>query len=214
MMTVSQHAMCRGVSAQRGCLSRGGVCPEAGVCPEGGGVSASGPGGVCPEGCLPRGVCPGGVCPGRCLPREVSAQRGVSASDPGGGIPACNGADPPPWTDRNLWKHNLRKLRLRTVINIKSFNFQWNTHLHNTRTQYCRIPWTTWTARSAWVTRTTGPTWSGWGTRPTRTPRITWTKRSGWREGTSRSNWRTGLRWRQRPAGMIGFFFVLISTFS
>ena len=44
------------------------------------------------RGCLPggRGVCLGaGVCPV---------------------------ADTPPWTDRHLWKHNLRKLRLRAVM--------------------------------------------------------------------------------------------------
>ena len=46
-------------------------------------------------GCLPMGVsarggvCPGGCLPGGCLPRE-------------GCIPACNGADTPLWTDRQL----------------------------------------------------------------------------------------------------------------
>ena len=66
-----------------------------------GGVSAWG--GVCSGGSVPRGVsAPGGVCLG------VSAWR-VSA--PGGGIPACTEADtptPPLWTDRRLYKHNLR----------------------------------------------------------------------------------------------------------
>ena len=76
------------------------------------------------RGCLPGGyVClPGGVClPGVCLPSRVSAQGGSAWGDvclggclPRGCIPACNGADPP-WTDRHLWKHNLRNLRLRTV---------------------------------------------------------------------------------------------------
>ena len=69
-------------------------------------VSAQGgclPGGGClPRGCLPgKGVSAreGGVCPGR----GVSAQ-GVCSPRPE--------ADTPLWTDRRLWKHNLRKLRL------------------------------------------------------------------------------------------------------
>ena len=77
-----------------GCLPPGGVPAW--------GVPALLPRGVSAQGmCLPRGcACPGGACPGGCLPS----------------IP-CNGADPPPpWTDRHLWKHNLRKLRLRAVI--------------------------------------------------------------------------------------------------
>ena len=49
-------------------------------------------------GCLPRWVSAWGCLPGRC-------------------IIACNGANPSPPVDRHLWKHNLRKLRLRAVIN-------------------------------------------------------------------------------------------------
>ena len=61
-------------------------------------------GGLCPwDGCVCRG---GGVCRG-----------GVSASGPKGvcHTPGTWGRHPPPWTDRHLWKHNLRKLRLRAV---------------------------------------------------------------------------------------------------
>ena len=69
------------------------------------------PGGVCPGasawGCLPRGVSANGVCvcpedwclPGGCLPHNPRDQRQT----------------PPLWTDRHLWKRNLRKLRLRGV---------------------------------------------------------------------------------------------------
>ena len=82
LLTVSQHALHR----------------EGGL-----------PGGVCLGGYLPRvvsacgvsvqgGVCLGGVCP--------------EAVCPGGCIPACNGADTLLWTDRLLWKHNLRELIL------------------------------------------------------------------------------------------------------
>ena len=65
-------------------------------------------------GCLPRGCVWGDVCLGG-LPKEVSARGGV-----------CRGGDVyssmqwgrfPLWTDRHLWKHNLRKLRLRVVKN-------------------------------------------------------------------------------------------------
>ena len=69
LLTVSQHALRKGVSA-RGCLP--GVSAQ--------GVSAQGvsdQGGL-PRGCLPMGVCPGGR---GCLPR--------------GCIPACNGTDTP-----------------------------------------------------------------------------------------------------------------------
>ena len=46
---------------------------------------------------------------------SMHCARGVPG--PGGhGIPACTEADPARlWTDRHLWKHNLRKLRLRAV---------------------------------------------------------------------------------------------------
>ena len=65
-------------------------------------------------GCLPGGfVClgglsaHGGVCPG------VSAQRGVFL---GGVYPSMQWGDTLPlWTDKHLWKHNLRKIHLRTV---------------------------------------------------------------------------------------------------
>ena len=95
---VSQHVLGRGVSAQ-GVSARGlGVCL----------------GGVCPQECLPGGCLPtkgvyleGGVCPhGSVCPGEVSAQ-GVADTTP-------------LWTDRHLWKHNLRKLCLRAVKNYIS----------------------------------------------------------------------------------------------
>ena len=92
-----------------GCLPRG--CLSGGCLPRG--VSAQGGRGCMPKGrgCLPRGCLPkgtGGVCAG-----GLSAQ-GVSASGTRG---VCS-RHPPPWTDRHLWKHNLRKLRLRAVINV------------------------------------------------------------------------------------------------
>ena len=46
-------------------------------------------------------------------------RRGVSAK--GGGLPRPSmqwGKHPALWTDRHLWKHNLRKLRLRAVITV------------------------------------------------------------------------------------------------
>ena len=67
LLTISQHALHRGVSAWGG------------------------------------GVYLGGVCQG------VSAQGGVSQH-------AMGQTPLPLWTDRHLWKHNLRKLRLRAVI--------------------------------------------------------------------------------------------------
>ena len=74
-------------------------------------------------------VCPGSVYQG------VSAQGGVSAYGVSVRGAVCLGVgvsaqgvvchpqtrgrqSPPPWTDRHLWKHNLRKLRLRAVISI------------------------------------------------------------------------------------------------
>ena len=60
------------------------------------------------RGCLPRGY----------LSRGVSTQGGWCLPG-GGGIPACNGAKTPLWTDRHLWKHNIRKLRLQAVTNLK-----------------------------------------------------------------------------------------------
>ena len=91
---VSQHALGRGVSAW--------------------GVSAQG---VFAWGYLPRGWLPwGGVC--------LWSGGGVSAGEglPGGCLPLVHwggvsqhamGQAPPLWTDRHLWKHNLRKLRFR-----------------------------------------------------------------------------------------------------
>ena len=49
-------------------------------------------------GCLPGGVCLGGVCPD------------------GGYLSQHEMGQTPLWTDRHLWKHNLRKRRLRAVI--------------------------------------------------------------------------------------------------
>ena len=100
LFTVSQHALYRGMSAQRGI-----VCPQGGVCPRGvyaRGVSAQ-------EGCLPSGLFAqgGGVCPGR----GVSAQGGVSVQGrvclsegrlPRGvwqTHPGTRGRHPPPWTE-------------------------------------------------------------------------------------------------------------------
>ena len=60
-----------------------------------------------------------GCLPSRYLSRGVSTQGGWCLPG-GGGIPACNGAEPPLWTDRHLWKHNLRKLRLRAVTKSKT----------------------------------------------------------------------------------------------
>ena len=55
-----------------------------------------------------------------CTAQERSVCRGLSVlgvSARGVCIPACNRADTPPlWSDRQLRKHNLRKLRLRAVI--------------------------------------------------------------------------------------------------
>ena len=88
------------------------------------GVSACGqclPGG---GGCLPRGVvCRGvsawgGICPGGCW--GICGEE-VSASGPGWGVSQhAMGQTPPLWTDRHLWKHNLRKLRLQAAINLLS----------------------------------------------------------------------------------------------
>ena len=47
-----------------------------------------------------------GVCPG-----WVSAHGGICPE-------GCVADTPPPWTDRHLWKHNLRKLRLRAVTSL------------------------------------------------------------------------------------------------
>ena len=73
LLTVSQHALRRGVSAW-------GVSSQWGVCPRGG---------------LARGVCLwswGSLAQGECLPLV----RGGMC------IPACDGADIPLWTDRHL----------------------------------------------------------------------------------------------------------------
>ena len=70
LLTISQHALCRG-------------------------VSASGPGGV---------VCHGGGA--GCLPLVLRGVYPIMQWD----------RHPPLWTDRHLWKHNLRKLSLRAVI--------------------------------------------------------------------------------------------------
>ena len=93
---VSQHAL------GRGCIPA--YTGQRGVCPGGS------------RGCLPTclvgvylgvsgqgGVCLGGVCPG-C----VSSQEGRHPLGPKSYTPL--------WTDRHLWKHNVRKLRLWAVI--------------------------------------------------------------------------------------------------
>ena len=114
LLTVSQHALHRG-----GCLPRRGVC----VCPGGGSVQG---------GCLPRGVSAqwGGVfAKGDVCLEGVSAQGRVSASGPGVYPSMQWGRHPPLWTDRHLWKHNLRKLRLRAVTSVstrKEKRFMWS----------------------------------------------------------------------------------------
>ena len=89
--------------------------------------------GSAPGGCLLLGgVCScGGVCSW-----GVSAPRGVSASGPRGCVTQhAMGQTPPPlWTDRHLWKHNLRKLRLRAVIiydvrNSWVMRVKWHSYL-------------------------------------------------------------------------------------
>ena len=73
-----------------------GVCVSKHALGEGGGVSAQGVylgRGASAQG----GVCLAGVCP------EVVH-------------PSMQWGRHPPWTDRHLWKHNLRKLRLREVM--------------------------------------------------------------------------------------------------
>ena len=84
------------------------------------------PGGCLLQGCL---LCEeGGVCPGGCLPLLpgwVSAPEGVYPSMQWGRHPLL-------WTDRHLWKHNLRKLRLRAVkMNLNTFedfhDIEWGT---------------------------------------------------------------------------------------
>ena len=99
-----------------------GVCTCLGSVPACGGVPAWGVparGGVCTcQGYLPGGTCPGmylsggvpewgGYLPGKCTCQGI----------PAWGCTCLGGACPgtPPWTDRHLWKHNLRKLRLRAV---------------------------------------------------------------------------------------------------
>ena len=58
--------------------------------------------------CLGRGC----TCPGGCTCRRLPAWQGAGCTCPGG---TCPGTPPPLWTDRHLWKHNLRKLRLGAV---------------------------------------------------------------------------------------------------
>ena len=94
-------------------------CPFVNRLP--GGMSAKGgclPGGVC-RSCVPRGVCAGGVCPGGCLPGGCLPGGCQSGGCVPGGVCqevcARMGVCHPPWTDRHLRKHNLRKLCLRAV---------------------------------------------------------------------------------------------------
>ena len=78
----------------------------------------------------------GGVCLGGCLPGG-SAHGGLSAQ--GGVCPRRGWQTPPPlWTDRHLWKHNLRKLRLRAVVILESCTFQW--HSCNCTSKMSKIP--------------------------------------------------------------------------
>ena len=75
-----------------------------GVYLPGGGVPAAGC--TCLGRYLPRGcTCPGGLY----LPRGCTCLGGACPR----GVPAQ--VLPPLWTDRHLWKHNLRKLHLRAV---------------------------------------------------------------------------------------------------
>ena len=73
-----------------------------------------------PVGCVPPAcwLSAWGCLPGGCVCLGLSAQGGVCP----GGISAGGSAQggvchTPLWTDRHLWKHNLRKLRLRAVKN-------------------------------------------------------------------------------------------------
>ena len=136
LLTVSQHALRKGLSAQgsvcqggvcsggvsapegclpRGCLTRG--CLPRGCLPMGSllsGVSAQG--GVCPGGVCLGGVCRGGVCLGGCLPRGCLPS-GVSAL---GDVSQHAMGQTLLWTDRHLWKHKLHRLSLRALIKVRS----------------------------------------------------------------------------------------------
>ena len=79
--------------------------------------ACTGQGGVCPGGvylgivCLPGGALfARGVCPGECLPLVPGCVADTPRDQRQTPLPL-----PPLWTDRHLWKHNLRKLRLRPV---------------------------------------------------------------------------------------------------
>ena len=122
LLTISQHALCRGVVfvsqhalagvsekagvyLPRGCLPRG-VSAQEGTCL--GGVHAQGctcPGGVPVGGCAQVGVPAWGCLPWGVPAQGVSAQGSVPPQEvylSEGCIPACNGADAPLWTDRHL----------------------------------------------------------------------------------------------------------------
>ena len=82
---------------------------------------------VCPGGFLPRvGVYPGVVYPERCLPG------GLSISGLGGVSQHALGQTPPRWTDKHLWKPNLRKLHLRAIIKLIIIVFLKNYFLAET----------------------------------------------------------------------------------
>ena len=62
---------------------------------------------------LPGHTCPSShACPLPCIPPTMQASLATHAP-PAMHVPP---ATHPPWTDRHLWKHNLRKLCLRAVI--------------------------------------------------------------------------------------------------
>ena len=128
----SMHCRMEGCLLLRGCLLLGGcLLPEGGcLLLEGECVSAT-RGCLLPGGCLLLGVSDMGTsATGGCLLWGVSATRGCLI--PGGvwyqgGV--CSGGcvsqhamgqtpPPPPLTDRHLWIHNLRKLRLRAVTMV------------------------------------------------------------------------------------------------
>ena len=125
-LTYSIPACTVRVSAtQGGSVTKGGYLLPGGVCYQGGVWYL---GGVCYQGGVwyLGGVCYQGVgVPatwGCVCYQGVSATRGLSAT--GGCLPLvlggvsrhAMGKTPPSlWTDRHLWKHNLRKLHLRAV---------------------------------------------------------------------------------------------------
>ena len=94
LLTISQHALHRGVYLHGGGVPAWGVYLPGGT--PAGGVYLPGAGGV-PAGGVPARGC---NCQGMHLP---------------GGVSQHTMGQTPLWTDRHLWKHNLRQLRLQAV---------------------------------------------------------------------------------------------------